>query len=123
MKKNIRILGVLALTAIYCFAIGSATISFPHSNFYDSSNTSQEKHFSDLSTKLFCQSSQSENSVNNYNKLPTPNFKKSYNEHWSVTQTTEHLFKTAFTQYTNISIKFLINHRKTDIIFPFHYFW
>jgi hypothetical protein len=123
VKSSFRILSVVFLTAIYCFAIGVVTKSFAHSDFKDYPTSSQEKIISDFSTKLFCHTSQSESSVNNINNLPAPSFKNPFNGLWAITKTTEQLFETAFSQYTNISRNFLIQHRKTDIIFPFHYFW
>ena len=123
MKSSIKILSIVALTAIYCFAIGVVTKSLTYSDFQSHSTTPQEQYFSDFSTKLFCQTSQSESSVNNYNNLPVPSFKNPFSGLWAITKTTEQLFKTAFSQYTNISRNFLIQHRKSDIIFPFHYFW
>jgi hypothetical protein len=123
VKNSIRILGVVFLTAIYCFAIGVVTKSLAHSDFNINSTTSQEQYFSDFSTKLFCHTSQSESSVNNYINQPVPSFKNPFNGLWAIAKTTEQLFETAFSQYTNISRNFLIQHRKSDIIFPFHYFW
>ena len=123
MKNKIRILSAVVLTAIYCFAVGAVKESLTYSDFQSNSTTSQEQYFSDFSTKLFCLTSQTESSVSNINNLPAPNFKNSINELWTIAKTTEQLFETAFSQYTNISRNFLIQHRKTDIIFPFHYFW
>jgi len=123
VKNSIRILSVVFLTAIYCFAIGVVTKSLAHSDFNSNSTTSQEQYFSDFSTKLFCHTSQSESSVNNYINQPVPSFKNPFNGLWAISKTTEQLFETAFSQYTNISRNFLIQDRKSDIIFPFHYFW
>lgn len=123
MKSNIKTLNVVFLTAIYCFAIVFVAKTVAHFDFKDISTSSQEKITSDFSTKLFCHTSQSESSVNNINNLPTPNLKKPFNGLWVITKTIEQLFETAFSQYTNISRNFLIQHRKSDIIFPFHYFW
>jgi len=109
---------------IYCFAISIVSKPLNHSDFRNDSSSSQEKYFSDFSTKFFCDTSQSENSVNNYNNLPSfLGFKSPFNELSIIIKITEQLLETAFYQYTNISINFLIEHRKTDIIFPFHYFW
>lgn len=123
MKSSFRILSVVFLTAIYCFAIGVVTKSLAHSDFNNNSTTSQEQYFSDFSTKLFCHTSQSESSVNNYINQPVPSFKNPLNGLWAIAKITEQLFETAFSQYSNISRNFLIQHRKSDIIFPFHYFW
>jgi hypothetical protein len=123
VKNNIRILSVVLLIAIYCFAMGVVTKPLTHSIFHSNTTTSQEQYFSDFSTKLFCHTSPSESLVNNYINQPVPSFKNPFNGLWAIAKTTEQLFETAFSQYTNISRNFLIQHRKTDIIFPFHYFW
>jgi len=123
MKNNFRFVSIVFLTAIYCFAIGVVTKKLTYSDFYDNSATSQEKIFSDTSTIFFCHTNQSESLVNNYNNLFSLNFKNSFSSIWVISKITEKIFETAFSQYTNISRNFLIQHRKTDIIFPFHYFW
>lgn len=123
MKNTIKILSAVVLIAIYCFAINTATKSINHSNFQHNSNSTQEKYFSDLSTKFFCHTSPPESLVENYNNQPNSSFKNPFNGLWVKIKTTEQLFKTTFSQYINFSINFLIQHRKTDIIFPFHYFW
>ena len=123
MKSSIRILSVVFLTAIYCFTIGVVTKSFAHSDFKNYPTSSQEKIISDFSIKLFCHTSQSESSVNNLNNLPAPNLKNSFTEFWGIVKATEQLIESEFSQYISNSRKILINHRKSDIIFPFHYFW
>jgi hypothetical protein len=110
------------LTAIYCFAIGAVNNPLSHSDFSNSTSY-QEKAISDFSANLLYPTSQSESSVNNYNNLPAPSFKNSNNRLSAISNTSEQLFETAFSQYTNISRNFLIHNRKTDILFPFHYFW
>jgi len=123
MNSNLRFACISFLTTIYCFAIVVVIKSVTFSDFQGNSNTTQEQYFSEFSTKLFSHTLQSESSVNNTNNLPTPNFKNPFNGIWAITKTTERLFETAYSQYTNISKNFLIQYRKTDIIFPFHYFW
>lgn len=123
MKSRSRILSVVFLTAIYCFAIGVVTKSVAHSNFQSNSFASQELYFSDFSTKLFCHTSQSESSVNNNINQPVPSFKNSFKGLLALAKTKELLFESVFSQYNNISRNFLIQYRKSDIIFPFHYFW
>lgn len=39
------------------------------------------------------------------------------------TEDFEHIFCAAFKQYKKQALNRLINFRKSDIIFPFHYFW
>lgn len=123
MKSSSRILSGVSLAAIYCFALCVITKSFDYSVFQDYSTSPKEEIIGDFSKKLFCHTSQSENTVSNNNNVPVPNFKSPLNGFWAIVYTTEQLTETEFYQYTNISKNFLIQHRKSDIIFPFHYFW
>ncbi len=120
MKNNVRIAGILSLTLIYCFAICMMTNSLAHSDFYGKSASSQEQNFS---TTLFCQTTQAENTVNNDNNLPGPGFKSPNGNQGLLTKTIEQIFERTYAHYTDISINFLIELRKTDFLFPFHYFY
>jgi len=123
VKSKIRILGVVLLTVIYCFAIGVTVTTPISSNSQIYSTTSQEEYGIDFSTKLFYHISQSEISVENYSNQPTLNFKNPFNTLWVHAETTEQLFESVIAQYISIAKNLLINYRKSDLIFPFHYFW
>jgi hypothetical protein len=114
---------VIFLTAIYCFAIGVGTNSLAHSDFHSSPAPSQEKFIANLSPKLFCHTTQFESSVNNFNNLAAANFKNLFSGFCAIVKATDQLFETEFSQYTSFSGNILIHHRKSDIIYPFHYFW
>lgn len=116
-------LGVVLLTAIYCFAIGVAVTTPAHANSQIYSTTSQEEYGIDFSTKFFYHISQSEISIGNYSNQPTLNFKNPFNTLWVHAETTEQLFESIIAQYISIAKNLLINYRKSDLIFPFHYFW
>lgn len=123
MKSKFGIFSVFFLTAIYCFAMGAATNSFAHSELDNKTRSSQEKYISDLSNKLFCPSQQSESSIETANKLPPLDFKKNTSGFVLPVGTREQFFGAAFSQYSRLYRNFLINKRKSDNIFPFHYFW
>lgn len=123
MNRNINILSVIFLTAIYAFALGYASQSFAHSYNKDYSSSSEEKFITDLSSKLFCHTSQFDGSVIQFNNLPSSFLKKSFGTIWIHSQAKEQIFESVFAQYKNASLNFLVQHRKKDIIFPFHYFW
>jgi hypothetical protein len=121
--KSSRILSVIFLTTIYCFGLGVVTKSFAHSDFHSDPTSAEEIIISDYSQKLFCHTSQIESSVNSLNNLPVTSFKFSFVDVSAIAKTTEQVFETEFSQYTTLSKDNLVNHRKSDIIFPFHYFW
>jgi hypothetical protein len=123
VKNSFRILSLVIVTAIYCLAITLVTKSFTHSDIQKHPISSEEKIISDLSTKQFCHISPPESSVTNINNLPVPNFKNPFTGFWAIVKTTERLFNSKFSQYTSIARESLINQRKCDLLFPFHYFW
>jgi hypothetical protein len=123
VKNHFKILNVILLTAIYCFAIGAVNNSLIHFDFSNNKSSSQEEAISYISEKLFLHTSHSECSVKDYNNLPAPNFKNHFTGLWAVLKAKEQLYGSEFSQYTTFTRTILINHRKSDIIFPFHYFW
>jgi hypothetical protein len=123
VKSNARILSALFLTAVYCFAMVVVTGSYAHPANPHQPISSKKKLIAEFSTKQLWHTTPSESSVNYVNNLPSPNSKNPCAEPWAVVNATERLFETAFAQYTSCSGKTLINHRKSDIIFPHHYFW
>ena len=123
MKNHIKILSVIGLTAIYCIAIGAVNTSLIHSDISFNKSSSQEKVISYLSEKFFLHTSHSESSIKDYNNLPAPNFKNQFSGIWAILKANEQLFGSEFSRYTIFTRTILINHRKSDIIFPFHYFW
>lgn len=120
MKNSIRILGATVLLAIYCFAISVVTTSLSRSQFQ---KIDQDKYFSNVTSNLYFHTSPSESSVNNFTNFASPVFKNVYTGLWAIVKAIEHVSEAEFSQYTITSGNFLINYRKSDIIFPFHYFW
>lgn len=126
MKTKIKILSVVLLTAIYCYAIGIAATTSAQVNPQYYSTTSEKEYCVDFSTKLFYHTAQYESSVDNCNNQPTLNIKNPFsvfNIPGAHARVTEQLFESVITQYINIAKNLLIRYRKSDLIFPFHYFW
>ena len=75
------------------------------------------------SVSKFYDISQTKTSVNSFNNnLPSP-IKNQFNKFWSVIKYTEQLVFIRITQHFIPDSDFLIPFQKTDIIFPFNYFW
>lgn len=122
MKDMIRILGITLVTAIYCYAVSTVTNLPVSTDAGDQLTTKHAQYLAAVSNNLYCQTSQLESRVSS-SHFSLPVFKNPFNKLWSVTKTIEQLFEAELAQYFNFSINFLIQHRKTDIIYPFHYFW
>jgi hypothetical protein len=123
VKRNLKILGVYFLTAIYCFAILFVTIKYVQTSFLTKSSVSHEQYFSDISAKLFSHTPKSENKFSNKVDFPNSTPKKNFGENGILFRQRSHLFDLRFKQYTNLLNKILIHTRKSDFLFPFHYFW
>lgn len=123
MQHNVRIIGIPILAAIYCFVVSAVTnlsISSDHGNHQ---TTEQEQYLATISNNLFCHTSQSESSVNSFNNFPGPNLDKLFDNLWSLANSKEGVWEAQFIQYSNYSLNLLIQHRISDLIYPFHYFW
>ncbi len=127
MKNTCRILGATFLTILYCFVlgfVGSSTIDSSINSIERSKNIDKEKYFSNYSENYsFCHTPKSANSVNTLTTLSVLTLENPLHQLWIISKVTEQLFETEYSQYSRFSINFLIQHRKKDIIFPFHYFW
>lgn len=123
VKNKFKILSIVVLTAIYCLAIAPVNLAFSHSNYGDKLDFSQEKTLSDLSVKLFYPSSQSESSVSDINNLSGLNLNSSFVAIGVFNRSTEGLMQSLFSQYIRFWENLLLRHKKSNLIFPFHYFW
>jgi hypothetical protein len=123
MKRMIKVLGVYFLTAIYCIAILIFTNNYIHTAFPSKSTVSNEQYFTDISAKLLNHTPKSENNISNKDNLPNSISKKNFEENGNLLNKQSNLFDLRFKQYSNLLNKILIHTRKSDFLFPFHYFW
>lgn len=121
VKRTIQIVQIFFLLALYCFALG-ANHSYAFTSDQINSDTQNEGKFSSLSSNLYCLSSPSENTANNFTNFQFPTLKNQNNGQWAFAKIFEELFVSRYYQYQSFSIRFLIQLRKTSFIFPFHYF-
>jgi hypothetical protein len=123
MKNSFRIFSVFFLLAIYCFAVSIASNLPTDSTLTNHQSSEQKQYFASSSANLFYHTEQqAECSINNFERLSFPDF-KDYKSSSLIIKASAQLFKTELLPYYNFSKTFLIKYRKTDIIFPFHYFW
>ena len=123
MNKLLRFLNVLFVTVVYFYAISYIQKNQSFSKVFESDNSSHEKYVQKLSPKALYHTSESENLSNYFNNLPTTNVKNSFSGFGITLKSIELFFNRKYLQYTLLSRSILINHRKSDLIFPFHYHW
>lgn len=122
MKRGLKIFGIFVLSAIYYLAVDLSVPSAKDSNFRGN-KTEQEKYSSSVSSIHFFHTSQSVNAVPNAGTSAISNYKNPFQDFWPVVTVARHLFEATFAQYTRSSKNFRVQYRKTDILFPKHYFW
>lgn len=124
MKNTHQIIKVLLLISIYCFGI---YLSADTSAYFSEQNVvkdnKQQEYVSATSKVLFIHTQQYETSLSNLTEYSLPSFESANNLFWLISNSNELLFNSKFKQYQNHLKTILIRHRKSDLIFPFHYFW
>lgn len=123
MKRTGRILSVMLLTAIYCFAMSVVTKSIAQDEIQHAQSSEKEECYSASLSNPFIHTSQVESLVKSVHDSSVRSFKIKFTGLSLISRITEQLSLTEFSQYINSSRNFLIQHRKADMIFPFHYFW
>jgi len=123
VKNRIKVVSVYILAIIYCMAVILVTQSQVHISHYSKPSLSNEKSFSDISSKLFSHTPLSDKSLNNKYNLSVPTYSNHFGDYWEMIHAMCGLFDTRYKQYLAFSKTILISLRKINFLFPFHYFW
>lgn len=113
------------MTLLYCFATAFCSGMALKGNAIFSHNNSAEKesYSHSISAKSFQHTVQTENSVTVCSHHSPVTVKNTYKEFSGANLAAEHVLVHSFSQYNFYSHKLLVRLQKTDLIFPFHYFW
>jgi len=120
MKGLMRVIAIVVLALVYCLEISSV---YNHSNKQYSSVSNNENVVYAASVNLLGSSSNAENLVVSFNNPCSIAVKDLFKSFITTVKITQQIFDKEYTQYTFTSINFQILFRKTDLIFPFNYFW
>lgn len=123
MKKVGKIVGIVFFTTLYGFFIFLASGIQPV--FSSASQAAKEKKNKEATVSIshFYPAGESESAENTFNFSVLPNFKIAFPNFWAITKTSEQFMANKFRQYAAVLKYFPIQFNKTDIIFPFQYFW
>jgi hypothetical protein len=111
------------MTAIYCFVLVTAFKSTVHAGNEGLSKADQKESISPVTSILYGQLPQAEISIITVNIVPAESNKLPFIGLSVISKISEQKLDSTFSQYTKSSDNFLISIRKSDILFPFHYFW
>jgi hypothetical protein len=120
VKRAFKYFGILLFVTVYCFAISSVSASHVYSV---NGHSHSEKHVLSVSADVFSGFVSSFKSVSPSQNFPNPNLKHSFDGIRILEKIYKVVFQSKYTQYVGFAKNLLIRNRKTDIIFPFHYFW
>jgi hypothetical protein len=123
VKKRIKVFSVYSLAIIYCLAVLLVTQSQVQKSHYTKRSLSNDKSFSDISSKLFSHTPLSDKSINNKYSPSAPTYFNQFEDYWGMIYLMGGLFDTRYKQYQTFSKTILVNLRKINFLFPFHYFW
>ena len=127
MKRNHRNQKIifLILILIYCLSINLVQNDFYNSTspLKDLSTSEKDNYSSTISADTFDHPLIAERTLNSSSSTPISNPKNHLKKISGVAKLKELISFNICTQYLSYSVNFLIRFRKSDIIFPFHYFW
>lgn len=120
MKRAFKYFDILLFVTVYCFAISRVSASHVYSV---NGHPHSGKHLLSVSADVFSDFVSSFKSVSPSQNFPNPNLKDSFDGIRILEKIHKVVFQSKYTQYVGFAKNLLIRNRKTDIIFPFHYFW
>ena len=123
MNKILRFLSVLFITMVYFSTIGYTQKDQSFSSEFSNPYSSHKEYKQKLSSKGVEHTSESENFTNYSNNLSSNNVKNTFSEAGINFKSVELFFNRKYLQYVSFSRNVLINYRKSNLIFPFHYHW
>ena len=126
VKKALRIIALIQISVLYCFVISLySSNALVENTAFSKLTDSESKHRHALvASDLLSISAHAEISVPAFNAASSSSsLKNPLNGFLAWVKITEQLFFSLFSQYSFYSQNVLVRFQRTDIIFPFHYFW
>jgi hypothetical protein len=113
------------MTLLYCFTTAFCSgMALKGNTIFPKTNSSEKESYShSILPESFQHTVQTENSVTVCSHNNPLTVKNTYKEFSAANIADEQLFVCSFLQYNFYSHKLLVRLQKTDLIFPFHYFW
>lgn len=124
VKKIFRIFAILTIFILYGFVLSLYSNNAFIDNYISSQTTSEAKQYNSLTSScLLCHTAQTGCSIAVHTNGSLSLHKNFFSEFSICLRASEQLFFVAFSQYRFYSQNLLGRLQRTDIIFPFHYFW
>jgi hypothetical protein len=122
VKRFLKTSAVLSISVLYCFIISLYSGNTLNSSAF-SKSTGTEFSASEVSSNLFCHTEQTESVTSVYNQVSRTSLKNAFNQFSACSGAAAKLLFKSYLPYFYISKNIVVRFNKTDIIFPFQYFW
>ncbi len=120
MKQFFRAVAIFVLVLTYCIeSLGVYSYSSQNNDNFQN----KESVVSSVSLNLLGSTTSTENLFNVINNITQVSGKDFFKSHALKIKTKQQIFANQFIQYQFSSKNFQTLFRKTDLIFPFNYFW
>ena len=123
MKSGIRTSGIAILWSIFWITAVLNTHSPLSAGTAYNQYTGDDQYHTSASGSLFYHTLPSQGPLNNFNQLPSSQSKIKFNFKGSINLTIDKLIESKVCHRLKLGEALLIRLRKSEIIFPFHYFW
>lgn len=125
MKKIVKITGLLHLLVLYCFIVSIYNTGLLSAGIASRNHLSTQEggYFPKTGAHQFDHTNKTENIVNCFSKVLSFSLKNQLNNFVICRKATELFLLNTFSEYQFYSKNIAYRFPKTDIIFPFHYFW
>jgi hypothetical protein len=123
LKNFRRHIWVGFLLALYCLVIAAVVGTSTTPAVYVKSGKSDQQYFSSGSSSFSHHTTPTESSFSAFHNFLSNAPKLVFGGNGLLARVIEQLFTSKYIQHSLSTRSILIEYRKADIIFPFHYFW
>lgn len=125
MKKAFKNIVFIHLSLLCCIvlSLGNGTLYANNNVVLKSAKALTKADHATVSVTEFCPTANAENVVSIAHHIQPSSIKSTVKKCSAGAKTTAQLFFTTFAQYSFYSQNEIARLQRTDIIFPFHYFW
>tara|TARA_R110001592_G_scaffold237306_6_gene496196 strand:+ start:3523 stop:3900 length:378 start_codon:yes stop_codon:yes gene_type:complete len=122
-NKFLKHLYLALVLSLYCFALGVVTGAFSNGTQFTHQSSDHDSFSTSESVNLFSASSRILSFSSIINDIGVPDANDYVGAIWIVFKNIENTFLSSYKQYAVYETNLLVQSRKSDLLYPFHFFW